>query len=181
MHGNLSVTILQFKDGLVGKCTSSIDCLQPYYFHTHLVGSEGSLLDDKLYSTALDNPAGKRIIASVRTHPFMVAGTDRFDTKLMQALPRVFVKTGAEGVYCGSVPHAGLGIALKCDDGASRASEAAMASVLASLDVWTDEERETLRHFARHDLCALTHRRSDAFDRARADVADREHAWATCL
>jgi predicted dehydrogenase len=30
-----------------------IDCLQPYYFHTHLVGSEGSLLDNKFYSTTL--------------------------------------------------------------------------------------------------------------------------------
>ena len=33
----------------------------------------------------------------------------------------------------------------------------------------------------RDDLCALAHRRGDAFDRARADIADREHAWATCL
>jgi len=31
-----------------------VDCLQPYYFHTHLVGSEGSLLDNKFYSTKLN-------------------------------------------------------------------------------------------------------------------------------
>ena len=37
-----SVTILKFKDGRVGKVASVIDCLQPYYFHVHLVGSEGS-------------------------------------------------------------------------------------------------------------------------------------------
>ncbi len=48
-----SVTILKFKDGRVGKCASVIDCLQPYYFHTHLVGSEGSLLDNKFHSTKL--------------------------------------------------------------------------------------------------------------------------------
>jgi predicted dehydrogenase len=48
-----SVTIVKFKDGSVGKCASVIDCLQPYYFHVHLVGSEGSLLDNKLYSTHL--------------------------------------------------------------------------------------------------------------------------------
>ena len=48
-----SVTILKFKDGRVGKVTSCIDCLQPYYFHTHLVGSEGSLLDNKFHSTKL--------------------------------------------------------------------------------------------------------------------------------
>jgi predicted dehydrogenase len=48
-----SVTILKFKDGRVGKVASVIDCLQPYYFHVHLVGSEGSLLDNKFYSTRL--------------------------------------------------------------------------------------------------------------------------------
>jgi len=48
-----SVTLVQFKNGSVGKCTSSIDCLQPYYFHTHLLGSKGSLLDNKFHSTEL--------------------------------------------------------------------------------------------------------------------------------
>ena len=49
-----SVTILKFKDGRVGKCAAVVDCLQPYYFHTHLVGSEGSLLDNKFHSMKLE-------------------------------------------------------------------------------------------------------------------------------
>ena len=48
-----SVTLLKFRNGSVGKCASSIDCLQPYYFHTHLVGSKGSLLDNKFHSVDL--------------------------------------------------------------------------------------------------------------------------------
>ena len=48
-----SVTLLKFRDGRIGKVASVIDCLQPYYFHIHLVGSEGSLLDNKFYSTKL--------------------------------------------------------------------------------------------------------------------------------
>ena len=52
-YPSTSVTILKFKDGRVGKCASSIDCLQPYYFHAHLIGSEGSLLDNKFHSTQL--------------------------------------------------------------------------------------------------------------------------------
>jgi predicted dehydrogenase len=48
-----SVTILKFKDGRIGKVASVIDCIQPYYFHTHLVGSEGSLLDNKFHSNKL--------------------------------------------------------------------------------------------------------------------------------
>jgi L-asparaginase II len=64
----------------------------------------------------------------------MVDGTDRFCTRFMEALPnRVFVKTGAEGVFCGAIPELGLGIAIKCDDGASRAAEVAIAAVTARL------------------------------------------------
>jgi predicted dehydrogenase len=48
-----SVTILKFKNGSIGKCAAIVDCLQPYYFHTHLVGSEGSLLDNKFHSMKL--------------------------------------------------------------------------------------------------------------------------------
>jgi L-asparaginase II len=96
--------------------------------------------------------ACRRIIEAVRAHPFMVSGSNRFCTKVMQAVPRAFVKTGAEGVFCGAVPHAGLGVALKCDDGATRASESAMAALMASLPVWTDAERQALRSFAETDL-----------------------------
>jgi predicted dehydrogenase len=48
-----SVTILKFKSGRIGKCAAVVDCLQPYYFHTHLCGSEGSLLDNKFHSMKL--------------------------------------------------------------------------------------------------------------------------------
>jgi len=48
-----SVSLLKFKSGAVGKCAAVVDCLQPYYFHTHLVGSEGSLLDNKFHSMKL--------------------------------------------------------------------------------------------------------------------------------
>ena len=47
------VSIFKFKDGRVGKSSAIIDCFQPYYFHTHLFGSEGSLLDDKFHSQKL--------------------------------------------------------------------------------------------------------------------------------
>jgi L-asparaginase II len=51
---------------------------------------------------------------------------------MMQHLgARVFVKTGAEGVYCAALPQQGLGIAVKCDDGAGRAAEVMIAATLA--------------------------------------------------
>lgn len=50
-----SVTLLRFRDGRIGKCAAVVDCLQPYYFHTHFCGSEGSLLDNKLHSNKLQS------------------------------------------------------------------------------------------------------------------------------
>ncbi len=49
-YDTTSVTILKMKGGKLGKVASVTDCLQPYYFHCHLVGSEGSLLDNRFYS-----------------------------------------------------------------------------------------------------------------------------------
>ena len=79
--------------------------------------------------------AARRLAAACMAEPWMVAGTGRFCTAAMTALPgALFVKTGAEGVFCAALPDSGLGIAIKCDDGASRASEAAMAAVIAAFD-----------------------------------------------
>ena len=52
-YATTSVTLVKFDDGRIGKVTSCIDCLQPYYFHVHLVGSEGSLLDNRFTSRKL--------------------------------------------------------------------------------------------------------------------------------
>jgi L-asparaginase II len=76
--------------------------------------------------------AAARIRAAAAAHPFMVAGTDRYDTRLMSLLgARAFTKTGAEGVYCAALPELGYGIALKCDDGAGRAAEVALGALIA--------------------------------------------------
>ena len=104
------------------------------------------------FARLTQTPAGIRITTAVRNHPFMVAGTGRFDTKLMQAVPRAFIKAGAEGVFCGCIPHAGLGIAIKCVDGAGRAAEIAMACVLATLDIWTADEKQKLTELAKNEL-----------------------------
>ena len=78
--------------------------------------------------------AAKRLLSACMAEPFLVAGTGKADVALMQAAPGgIFVKTGAEGVYCAALPELGLGIALKCDDGAGRAAEVMIAVVLARL------------------------------------------------
>ncbi len=76
--------------------------------------------------------AGRRLAAAAMAHPMLVGGEGRFDSALMAAAPgAVFVKSGAEGVYCAASPKLGLGFAVKVDDGASRGAEIAMAALLA--------------------------------------------------
>ncbi len=76
--------------------------------------------------------AARRLLAAMAAHPFLVAGTGRFDTEAMTALEgRVVTKTGAEGVFCAALPSLGLGLAVKADDGAGRAAEAVIAALIA--------------------------------------------------
>jgi len=87
--------------------------------------------------------AARRIAQALVTHPFMIAGSGRFDTQVISRSDgAALVKTGAEGVYMGAAPARGprgaFGIALKIDDGATRASEVAMAGLLRYLEVLDD-------------------------------------------
>ena len=78
--------------------------------------------------------ACQALVHACMSEPYMAAGRGRFCTSFMRRLAgRVYLKGGAEGVYCGGLPELGVGIALKIDDGAKRAAEAAMAAVLAAL------------------------------------------------
>ena len=89
--------------------------------------------------------AAHRLATACMAEPYMVAGSGRFCTDVMTALPgRVFVKTGAEGVFCAALPELGLGVALKCDDGESRASETVMAAVIDAFVPMSEGERERL-------------------------------------
>ena len=76
------------------------------------------------------------ILEAMLAHPEMVAGTDRLDTELVKhANEPVVLKSGAEGLYVAMVPGQKLGIALKCADGADRASMVAITALLVRLGV----------------------------------------------
>jgi L-asparaginase II len=78
--------------------------------------------------------AARRLAGAMSACPSLVAGTDRFDTRIIAASGgAVLVKGGAEGVAAAALPSLGHGIAVKIDDGAKRAAETAMAALLARL------------------------------------------------
>ena len=91
--------------------------------------------------------AATRIRAAISAEPFMMAGTGRFCTRINVLLPGTAqIKTGAEGVFCGMLPTLGLGIALKMWDGAGRAAEVAMATLLGHLGVLPADRKDELLH-----------------------------------
>ena len=91
--------------------------------------------------------AAKRLRAAVASAPFMVAGSGRFDSRVMERLgERVFCKVGAEGVFCAALPERGLGVAIKIDDGNNaRACEVVMAAVIEACVALDDEDAQFMR------------------------------------
>lgn len=106
--------------------------------------------------------ACRGVVTAMTSHPYMVAGPDRFDTRLMEVTTgRVLAKGGAEayqgiGVREGVIsPDApALGVAIKIGDGdrAGRARSVVAVSVLEDLGVLSDEEREALGEFGPREL-----------------------------
>jgi L-asparaginase II len=77
-----------------------------------------------------------------------VAGRGRFDTEMMSLLgPRVFTKSGAEGVFCAALPESGLGLAVKADDGAGRAAQVMIAALIRRFGGFDEETGARLMRF----------------------------------
>jgi L-asparaginase II len=98
--------------------------------------------------------AARRLRQAVARAPQMVAGTGRFDSRVMARLgERVFCKVGAEGVYCAALPEVGLGVALKMDDGnTARAAEVVMAAVIEAQLALEGEDAVLMRSLSRVEL-----------------------------
>jgi len=79
-------------------------------------------------------PGGDRVAAAMRARPDLVGGPDGADYLLMRDAPRWLAKGGAEGLICVAGPDA-LGVALKTEDGASRAHGPALAAFLGRLGI----------------------------------------------
>lgn len=78
-------------------------------------------------------------------YPQLVAGSGRLDTAIMQVTQgRILAKVGAEAVYCLALPAAGLGAALKIDDGGNRPLAPVVLSLLKKLEWISASEFETL-------------------------------------
>jgi L-asparaginase II len=99
------------------------------------------------FAAAPDGSAHERLRSAMMLHPELVAGEGRACTNLMRAMGgKVAVKTGAEAFFIAIIPEKKLGVALKIMDGATRASECAIAAILVKLGVLDAEHPETMKY-----------------------------------
>lgn len=97
--------------------------------------------------------AARRLIDACMAEPFYVAGTKRTCTKLMELAPgEIFAKTGAEAVFVATLPKQGISIAVKCEDGSTRAAEAMIAALLAKYFDKDSETHNKLMAMANHSM-----------------------------
>jgi L-asparaginase II len=94
-----------------------------------------------------------RIIRAMIARPFLLGGTERFDTVLTEETEgRIVAKVGAEGVHSVLIPAASLGLALKVEDGNQRAQHIALLAALVQMGFLTEPLSPRLAEFARRPV-----------------------------
>ena len=90
----------------------------------------------------------ENVIRGMTTEPYMVAGANRVDTAVMEAVAGVVTKEGAEALICAGIRDRGLGIALRVRDGGWRAVSPGLIRVFDLLGVLDAEARSALDAYA---------------------------------
>lgn len=97
--------------------------------------------------------AAKRIVQAVAAFPEMIAGTKRYCTDLMRVTKgRIIGKTGADGVYCLSIPDKKWGISIKVDDGKMGPQYQIAQALLTQLELLKTEEIQMLDPYQEFDI-----------------------------
>ena len=91
--------------------------------------------------TLSQEPIHQQVINACRTYPIMVSGIGRLPTILMEKVPGLFVKDGAEGVMVMTLPQ-GQTVVWKMSDGSQRGASSLVVASLSHLGINVDLERE---------------------------------------
>ncbi len=93
------------------------------------------------------------VVSSMMEHPMLVAGSDRFNTALMRALPgSILAKSGAEGIFCFALFSPPMGVAVKISDGRARALPPVVLRFLREIGLLEEGENEHLQEYWEPDL-----------------------------
>jgi L-asparaginase II len=105
-----------------------------------------------------DDAAARSVVDAMTSQPFLIGGTDRFDTRLMEVTGgRLLAKGGAAGAHCTADRRSGRGLAIKLDSGDGTWAPVAVMAALEQLGWLEPAERQALASFAKPEL--RNHRR----------------------
>ena len=119
-----------------------------------------------------------RVVNAMIGNPFLVGGTDRFDSVLIEETGgRVLSKVGAEGVHSAVILDAAIGVTVKVEDGNPRAQYPALVRLLQNLDALPDTLPPRLAEIMRRpvrnsrgDVVGETAPRADAAERSVTQI-----------
>ena len=92
--------------------------------------------------------SASRAVEAMMAEPYLVGGRHSHDTEVMRVTGDVVAKRGAEALECATILTSGLGVAVKIDDGGSRAGAPALIASLRMLDGLTADQVRELAPFA---------------------------------
>src|SRR3989442_4252808 len=90
----------------------------------------------------------RTVVAAMTQQPYLIGGTDRFDTRLMEVTSgRLLAKGGAAGAHCTGDRGSGRGLAMKLDSGDGTWTPVAVMAALERLHLLGPRRRPVLRNF----------------------------------
>jgi L-asparaginase II len=97
--------------------------------------------------------ACKIVVEAVSKYPFMVAGSKRYCSDMMQiTAPQIIGKTGAEGIFCMSLPKQKIGVCIKIDDGKMLPQYNVAQAFVEATGLFSQETLEPLHHYLQEPL-----------------------------
>jgi L-asparaginase II len=95
----------------------------------------------------------KIVIEAVAKYPFMVAGSKRYCTDMMQiCAPKIIGKTGAEGIFCMSLPAHKIGVCIKIDDGKMLPQYNVAQAFIKATKLFSNEDLKPLNYYLKANL-----------------------------
>lgn len=87
------------------------------------------------------------VVKAVSAYPFMVAGSKRYCTDMMQVTaPQIIGKTGAEGIFCMTFTEQKLGVCIKIDDGKMLPQYNVAQALINASGLFNEDELAPLQH-----------------------------------
>lgn len=97
--------------------------------------------------------ACRTVIEAVSRYPFLVAGSKRYCTDMMQVCaPQVIGKTGAEGIFCMALPEQEIGVCIKIDDGKMLPQYNVAQAFIEATGLFSKAELSALHHYQESEL-----------------------------